>query len=46
VAVTHAILGDFEPSGFREQFNGSIDDVRLYGRVLEVREVAALAAGE
>lgn len=46
VAVTHAILGDFAPSGFSEQFNGLIDDVRIYGRVLDAKEIASLAAGE
>jgi hypothetical protein len=38
--------GDFAPSGFTEQFNGRIDDVRIYGRVLDANEITSLAARE
>jgi hypothetical protein len=45
-AVNHAIMGDFAPSRFTEQFSGRLDDVRVYDRVLSVEEIGDLAGLE
>lgn len=42
-SVTTAYLGTYAPNN--EMFNGSLDDVRIYNRVLTAAEVSALARG-
>jgi hypothetical protein len=44
--VANAVLGCYDPDDINEMYDGDIDELRLYDRVIDAAEIARLGQGE